>query len=468
MFAPLIIAVAVSANAEAIEMTVKLDLRVRVVEAIEGGPVIIETTLTNRSQSTIDVVLGGGEGESSVELPAIWNRPENVIDNTIGNTALFAFRPGETWTREHIVHNSANFQALKGQGKLIVRWPLNSRTDSPSLAVEIKLTPASPRVVCELATRVQEQLDRIPAPKAGESANYNALRGVADRVLNTPHPGLTSSILKILDRCTPGSKDDDTRYLRRMLIATMTSSDRDSHRSTVDRLMTTSPPFYAPDLFASWRFDFDRATLLVQGWYWISMCEDVYRRYDYASLPTCFGTRLVRELIDCQIVAQRLLQPEQIQTLTKAQDYWVRVLTYATFSDRVDPKWSSHLLMKIRDRFPPLSDTRVAPLIRDLDDADFKVRDTAERKLLSLGHGIARSLRVVADRGPTPESRQRAEKILDRLGREPLDSRASAVIKFLSHQPGAAKLLAALADGPESDPVAIAARKRQTELAPRP
>lgn len=480
MFAPLMmLSVALSANAEVIDRTARLELRVRVVEAVEGGPVIIETTLTNTTGRKLWVHKGSKQvGCSQIhELPKEWNVQGRHLCGSEGIISR-PFEPGDTWHCRHVLHDDWVSPFPAGKYRLTVVWPLEdfgerrrpARTVGvPVRMVDLSIEPASPKVLTALAKRVEAKLAAVPLPKEGDPAKCDDLKPITELVLFTRHKALVPTIRQILDRCVPGTDTDETKYLRSDLIHTLLAIEPDARRKFVDALTGQSPPHYAAALLDIWRSDHANATKAVRLWYWRYELGLSIGYYHPAELPGVLGQTALVSLVEMFLVAPpRLLPPTDLRRLAAAPDFWVRALAHATFADRFDSAWMDPLLAEARQRHPAPAEKVVAPLIRDLDAADYETRAAAGRKLFALGHGVAPALQAAAEGGASEEVRQRAEAVLEKLRRQRLDLRAMSAIQSLDRQPGAAKLLAALADGPETDPVAIAARKRQTELAPRP
>lgn len=475
------IAVAVAANAPVIDTTTKLDLRVRVVEALAGGPVIIETTLTNRTGRELMV----GKAEKHVgcsqisELPSEWRVEPRVLCGGLHTLREERFEPAQVWHHRHALHHDWVTPFPAGRHQLTVVWPLEQppfhpeSVGCPARRVEITIAPATPANLAALSKRVQSDLDAIPPREPPKSLNVveferfrealvvtnPELARVAERVLFTPHREHTPTILKILDRCTPGVDGDDTKHLRRDLIATVFAADPTAPRTFVDLLTAKTPPRYAASVLSHWGSDESRARDVFSLGLWRYELGIALEYHGVAGLPRCLFLTARDGLLALLFrYPPRLLPPVELARLQAAPDFWVRALTYASFSPRLDSGWCRAFLAEARGRFPAPPAKVVGPLVRDLDGADFVVREAAERKLIALGHGVAPALRAVVETNPSKEAVTRAEAALGKLAHDRLDPRAAAALAALDDQPGAKKLLAALASGPETDPVAVAAR----------
>jgi hypothetical protein len=105
----------------------------------------------------------------------------------------------------------------------------------------------------------------------------------------------------------------------------------------------------------------------------------------------------------------------------------------------------------------------VEDLVRQLDDDAFAARERATRLLIAKGAGIAPQLRALGKASPSAEVRTRIESILSHFQDAPVtpeELRALRVVTALSRMatPASRKLLAELAEGPEGQPVTIAAK----------
>jgi WD40 repeat protein len=121
------------------------------------------------------------------------------------------------------------------------------------------------------------------------------------------------------------------------------------------------------------------------------------------------------------------------------------------------------------DRRP--SKQRVAQLIGDLDDDKFEVRDKATRELEAVGDEAEGALRKALAGNPSPEVRQRAKALLDRIeaGAVPLPRlravRGVEVLELL-RTPGASALLTKLATGAPDALLTREAKAALERLAP--
>jgi hypothetical protein len=115
--------------------------------------------------------------------------------------------------------------------------------------------------------------------------------------------------------------------------------------------------------------------------------------------------------------------------------------------------------LRKRLRSKPNEASRVATLIRQLDDDAYTKRTQAQKELERLGNKIAPALRAVLAGKPSPEARRRLRKLLDRCEDRPLvlapgdelrTARAIHVLELIGSV-DACKVLQALKDGPPSD-----------------
>jgi WD40 repeat protein len=126
-----------------------------------------------------------------------------------------------------------------------------------------------------------------------------------------------------------------------------------------------------------------------------------------------------------------------------------------------------------RGRLRPVSTEQLARLLRDLDDADFRVREKASRELERLGRLIEPALHKTLDGSASAEVRRRVERLLEVLDQPaPTGQRLQALlgVEVLEQvgSPEARDVLRALAGGATDHELTQEARAALRRLAKRP
>ena len=461
---------AVLPAADVIETTRHLELGLTVVEAVEDGPIIFEVTLTNRGPRTLEVEWSNGS-DSEIAPPAEWavTAGRRICGSRIISETVL--RPGQTWTERFAPHVEWVGWFPAGAAPVTVSWPLRARSGKavadPVRTFPLTLAPATPATLAAVARRVEADLALLPReqPTGRDAwAWRERVDRAADRVRFSRHPGLTPVVLKFLDWCPigPNRFEDDTRHVRRDLVWTVFAADpATAHRLFVNRLAGKTLPADPATEFEVWADAREDVFRITRRAFWHEMfCET-----SHTAPAAAYVYHVLAELNGFLTAAPRLLPADELNRLAAADDFWVRALTFAAFADRLDPAWNETFLRDVRGRWPGPPAEVVRQLVRDLGHERYAVRNRADRQLRSHGHAVAPELRATLTMSPSPEVRRRAEAILAGLDGEPLDRRAGLVLASLYHEPGAGRLLVALAAGPDTDPVTKAARQRRDELA---
>lgn len=126
------------------------------------------------------------------------------------------------------------------------------------------------------------------------------------------------------------------------------------------------------------------------------------------------------------------------------------------------------MLTWLGEQLPPDAkpdSARVAKLVRDLSDREFKTREEATAALVAMGPGVAPAMREVVKAPASPEARRRAETVLSRLSGESapgvlLRVRAVTAVAMIAEEGDSAarKLLESWAKGDPISPLTESAR----------
>ncbi len=441
-----------------------LDLKVQVVEALEGGPVILDVVLTNRKNEAI-FFSKLRFNEIHIPLPASWNATNRFPCGGGGVSRIsqwIILQPGESLTEHQSIHVDYVSRFPAGTFKFSTCWPLGRVTpkDVPAMpftSLQIKLLPATPENVAAFGRRLEAAFANLPTDKT----LIPALEEISERIHYTPHKALVPFELKLLDKCPIGKDrfDYDSWVLRRGLVETIFHADPDkAHRIFVDRFTAKVQTGDPALVFQAWSA-LEGKLAAREPW-----------KQAFSSLLEYGNPRWFREQVEIILATSfldappRLLPPHELKRLTNAEDFWIRALTFANFADILEKEWRDAFLQSIADRWKAPKPETVRPLIADLDDPVFAVREAAQKKLIGFGHPVTPELQAALRGFPSAELTKRVQSILKEFSAEKLDPRARLCMESLHEQPGTARLLDALAAGPDTDPITKAARERKKDL----
>jgi hypothetical protein len=460
---------ALSAQAVEIEKNNKhLELGVRVVEAFEHGPIILDVTLTNRGDKDLEVNTTR-QYDSALQLPDAWRCEGRYPCGGAASSRQRTLQSGETWTERHRLHITYLSHFPAGTYSITGTWQLwtprrHSEDESRLFAAStrtftIAITPATAENRRSLAKRLEAEFAALPKPSPRDNDFDTPLSALCEKVIDTPHPELVPLALKLLERCPVGERYQDYTYgLRRDLVATLFETDpKAATQSLIDRLMTTPPRIEPASVFWVWRSDNwglpgTVAELVANSlgpYYWLS---HPFRAQRDVLKPLLQGIALY---------PPRILPDVELRRLAAAKDFWVRTLVYVTFTDHLTPEWRNAYLKEVRARFgPQLTARQVAQLIRKLGDEEFAVREKADAELRLHRWEAGPALATAARDNDSPEVRKRAQAILDRMKPHPPDGPAARVLRTLSpRRPAERKLLETLAAGVKDNPVCKESRE---------
>jgi hypothetical protein len=320
-----------------------LELDVRVIEAFEHGPVIIEVSVTNRGKKPLRVNRVRGPWPTSIILaPEPWKmRRLQVLCAGSGASGDVDFQHGETWTEVHRLHQEFISRFPAGDYEITVYWPMWSLAGpqrnpsrliaAPSKTVPVTVTPATPQDLWFLAGRLQAEFAAIPPSKP------EAVYSILDKVVATPHKELIPLALQLIDRGYDCSRQNSGTGAS--LVWTVFNADPESaHRIFVDRLLA-DPPRVDPDaVFRVW----EEAELNLLG-RWRQVIEFVMHTYNWRSTDGRVWLDIAAAICEhvsesaCRAKEMRFqrLPDAELRRLATAKDPEVRKLVEQTFGGRL-------------------------------------------------------------------------------------------------------------------------------------
>jgi hypothetical protein len=327
------------------------DLNVQVVEALESGPVILDVTLTNRKDRIVTLPRTT-RNESCCRVPDEW---VDRLHFQCGGTGLppVDLDPGKSLTERHLLHVDFASKFSPGTDPITVYWPLrNSRTDElralPFKTIQVTIVPASAENLMAFERRLSKTLDAIPA----DGSLVPRLQDLSDRVVNTAHKSLIPFELKLLDKCPirPDRLSDPTSRIRRELVATIFGLEpATAHHMFVDRFVDKNQSGDPAVIFSVWEFARYELHSITRGNRWSQIISSHFGHWNSAWLLNDVAMLASTSLFQAPL---RLLPDDELLRLARADDFWIKVLTFATFADRLDKDWQNAFLKTVAARRP--------------------------------------------------------------------------------------------------------------------
>jgi hypothetical protein len=358
---------------EVAKNTESLELSVRVVEAFEHGPVILDVTVTNRGDESLPVTTYGSQPRSEVIVPASWHRGSPRRDIWCGGAGLVlqeTLKPGKSWTERHTLHLTHTLIFPPGRHEVAVDWPMRfSPQDGesrlvayPTKTFPITITAATAENRKALAARLEAEFAALPPDAEGDFRD--PLYVFAEKLDGTAHQELIPLALRVLDRSS-ASRVLGTVVPDRMVWMVFRADAEAAHRIFVDRLLAASPQINPPTAFHVWRCapesgaEIGRSIIhrLIEPVFWLNPeLWGEWFRSDW--LPH----EELRELLYWGTeYAPTILPAAELRRLTTAKDFRVRAWTYYVFGHQLGDEWRADFLKEARQwaEKPAKDDDRV-------------------------------------------------------------------------------------------------------------
>ena len=341
---------------EVVETTRSLELSLKVVEAFEHGPVILDVTLTNRGKKTLQVRTYSLMQQSSIVPPVEWKAWEPVRWGCAGTLQDLALEPGERLTERHILHQEFVSGFPAGECRVTVNWTLLGppRADEVAwhiLAVlketfPVTISPATPANRWALAARLEAEFRSLPPSARGDFED--PLWQLGNQLLGVRHKELIPLALEMLDRARPGPEFDLTGMFREQMASVVLGADpAKAHQIFVDRLLANPSRIESSSVFKTWHSAADglgeisRAILArltdVQCWTNPTLFKHLWPEDELMSL-----LRWAKYSVPC------ILPDNELKRLRSAKDFTVRAWVYHTFGHRLGPAWCDEFLKEAR------------------------------------------------------------------------------------------------------------------------
>ncbi len=334
-------------------------IEARVVEALEGGPVVVEARGAYRGTEPIKVWRDWRRARC--RHPQAWELFWEIRVR-LGSylRGIGHLRPGDEWSETFYLHHDYS-TVPAGEAQAEVYWSVWEPKQTkkgliarPSVPVTINVLPATEERLASLRERLERELDGPDRPQ--DQANH-----VGRTILHTRHRALVPLAFRLfrsesLENPSPSS-----------MVPLIYHSLRDAEEGHTEfvRHLTGDNPRRYPVIFDHWRSN-------------------------KVSLPDKFTDRL-----------------------KTCGNPWIRAMTYVTFPKGCDREWTESLLGELRDAPGKDFFERVNRLIDDLDDDRFEVRQRATEELTRMAESAEPELRKRLREGLSAEARRRVQWALE-------------------------------------------------------
>jgi hypothetical protein len=371
-------------------------LKAESVEALEGGPVVLRLTLTFRGEKPASVLspcLTDAEGCIGLSAPKEWERIEPwITDGTSHLIGYQTLKQGDRFLATVYAHERFT-RIPSGRASLKLSWWLALEGDrglEVTTKLDLDVPRATPGRLAAVRRRIEAELDRSHHIATDR-------RGLARWVLRTRHRAFIPLALRMI--------------------------------ASRDRV------YFLDDLI-----DFTYA--------YAELPEEVHRQLVALACDPGWGGTV--ELFQYWKHHRTALPPQELQNLLGAKHIWTRVLTAVTFPGQFSQGWKAALLRELRGVARPLPPEQFAPLLRDLDDDSFVVRESASARLEQLGERVEAHLQQALRTPLSVEAKGRVRSTLERIAATPRPPDCDRTISYLAESvrtPEADSILTALADG---------------------
>jgi hypothetical protein len=394
--------------------------KAEVIECLEGGPVVLRVTLTYNGQTPVVVrnsLKLWREFAVGLSTPSGWRRFEgNRIIQGPGLVGPQIFDPGEAYSVTVYAHEW--FARIpSGRASLKVSCPVQIEgkgEEEVSTDLDVEVLPATPERLTAVRQRMEAALDRRRRTRfEGDPARW---------IFGTRQRAFVPVALRIIG--------ENAYPLNQMLDFSYCLSDAPEEVHARMVALSCQP---------GWK---GRMHLFD---YWHTRCYDDPDAADEAQMR--FAKVSFDELYS--LTHRPTLPPQEFAKLLETQNPWTRILTYVTFPARSPREWKRTLLEDCRQLARPLPAKQLAPLLRELDDDAFEVRERASAALEDFGERVEAPLRQALQNPLSLEVKRRIHIALEQIAATPRPP-ARDVIEYLTYRsksPEADAVLAALAEG---------------------
>ena len=344
-------------------------LRSTVVEALEGGPVIIKITLVYQGKQDIEV------HQSSIErpffhieagIPGEWKQKLGPLFGSMFGSpdGHRTIKPGEEWSETILLHQLYD-NITPGSARLKFGWAIRSPQVNhailayPKLAIDLEIKPASSKHLAALRNRLERTLER-------GDIKSEELREVANTILDTSHVALVPVAWRLIESSISSHDDRLPKWKLFSFIDAGSKNKADVHARLVKLACNPSWPAKT-ELFEHWR------------------------------------------------ACQPELTQEHLQQLATGGSVWTKILTYTTFPKRHDAASAKKLFATLSDLNQPLPAAEFTQLLSLLDDDSFEVREKASADLEAAGERVVGKLRRYLTQPLSPEAKRRVRVALESI-----------------------------------------------------
>jgi hypothetical protein len=233
-----------------------LELKLRVIEAFEHGPVIVEVSLTNRGKSPVAATDPARlNGLILSTLPKAWKAELRIPCQSGVGPHQIRLAPGEVRKERYVLQSEYVSDFPSGTHRIGVTWPLRWSLDRvvtlPEKMFPITITPATFTNRWALLARLEAEFAALPLPRDLARVEGAAVE-LGEKLAYARHKELIPLILRFIDRYPPQTDELFGASVCRELVATVFLTDPAvAHRAFVDRLIEM-PPRIDPSAVFSW------------------------------------------------------------------------------------------------------------------------------------------------------------------------------------------------------------------------
>jgi hypothetical protein len=342
---------------EAVRAARSLELNHRVIEALEHGPVILEVTVTNRSEKTVVVASPGAFTRLVLKTPPkAWNLQERIPCAGVRGLQKLSLVPGQVHKERITLHVEFVSDFSAGTYQIGLSWPLTWDNPFhvlhlPEKRIQITIAPATPANRWALLARLQSDFAALPPPADGDGRFFghdddpDPFSDLCERVACTPHKELAPLAMKLLDRCP--HREWGSTVESELMLTVFFADPAWAHRIFVDRVIARSPRTHLTDVFDMWDLPRTALSAIVEGY--LNRVTNSGLWLEARMWQHLAPIEPLKELLLCARRTTPLILPDsELQRLKAAKDFWVRGWIYATFSDRLGTKWCDGFLDEAR------------------------------------------------------------------------------------------------------------------------